>query len=186
MKHEFKIIHPYVHSYKVNGLHDFLSLYEEEFDEIFKLHRKGEKDNSAYNVSLEYSTKLYIKLSDILYDIIYNFYLVDQNWNSINLSLYSQVKGDDAPVYHNHYNTGTIASTMYLNPPNKDQGGGLEFMFHGENTTILYPQKDYIYFFPAWALHRPLPQTTNKPRHCLNWGYNCSKRPIHKLTGDRW
>ena len=50
----------------------------------------------------------------------------------------------------------------------------------------LSPEPDYIYFFPSWVLHRPLPQNTDKDRICINWGIESSKRPIHKITGDRW
>ena len=75
---------------------------------------------------------------------------------------------------------------MYLNPPLPNEGGGLEFYFHDDGREIIYPNKDEIYFFPSWVLHKPLPQTSNKVRYCLNWGYDCSNRPIHKLTNTRW
>jgi hypothetical protein len=89
-------------------------------------------------------------------------------------------------VFHNHYEFGSITATLYLDPPKEEEGGGLELFFHEHEKVIVNPRKDYIYFVPSWVLHRPLPQTTNKIRHCLNWGYECSKRPIHKLTRDRW
>ena len=48
------------------------------------------------------------------------------------------------------------------------------------------PKKDVIYAFPSWLVHAPLPQTIETPRISLNWGYDSSNRPIHKLSGDRW
>jgi hypothetical protein len=85
-----------------------------------------------------------------------------------------------------HYTTSTIASTTYINPLEKDEGGGIEFFFHQNHLITILPEPNHIYFFPSWVLHRPLPQNTDKDRICINWGVESSKRPIHKLTGDRW
>jgi hypothetical protein len=66
------------------------------------------------------------------------------------------------------------------------EGGGIEFFFHQNHLITILPEPNHIYFFPSWVLHRPLPQNTDKDRICINWGVESSKRPIHKLTGDRW
>ena len=73
-------------------------------------------------------------------------------------------------------NKNTLSSTMYLNPPNPGEGGELSFMYSEVDIFNLLPQKDTIYFFPSWVMHKPLPQSKSEIRHCLNWGYNCSKK----------
>jgi len=182
---KFIKLHNYIHSYEVEGLDKFLSLYEKEFDLTYSNFESRRNVGKTFN---EYilNPNITIPLNNLLLSIIDRFYIVDEAWENKDFMLYSQTDKDNKPIFHNHYNVFSIASTMYLNAPNKEEGGGLEFFFNEGDKPIIQPRKDVIFFFPAWSLHRPLAHKGEKIRHCINWGYECSKRPIHKLTGDKW
>ena len=75
---------------------------------------------------------------------------------------------------------------MYIDPPLENEGGEIQFYLEGNNQPKILPQKNCVYFFPSWLMHRPLPQTSPQNRMCLNWSYTSSNRPLHKLTGDIW
>lgn len=184
MNIKFERIGQYIHAYVVEGLHDFLTSHKPYFHNMHLNESKLLK-NGVVNIPIQ-NNKIQDPLYDLLSGIVDQYYLVDNSWEKGGVSLYSQSKEHNIKIFHNHYKDNTLACTLYLDPPNVGEGGGLEFFFHERDRYILHPLKDRVYFFPSWALHRPLPQTTEKVRYCLNWGYNCIQRPIHKLTGDKW
>ena len=175
---------PFIHWYKVEGFHDNLSQFKEEITTGFHEEKKERWGKGLWNVSLskggafEYST-------NIFYYIINNYYFVTKPFFNSNIQVYIQDNKEGRSIPHSHETTSTITATTYLDPPEEGEGGELELSYNEQKMRI-QPKKDIIYFFPSWLTHRPLPQTREKPRVCLNWGYDCEIRPIHKLTGDRW
>ena len=131
----------------------------------------------------------YDDLRPVFYGILDHYYVLSETWEDKVVGIYVQDPKHSRPIRHNHSKDGVLTATFYIDPiENEEEGGGLEFYLgSGEHDSFtIYPKKDVIYIFPAWALHSPLPQTREQPRICLNWGYDCAQRPIHKLTGDRW
>ena len=181
---EFLHIDQYIHAYRVKGLHDFLLQKKNEFDKLW-LNFKNKPNREVYNEVIS-DPNINKVLQPLLLKITHEYYMVDSKFRDFSLSLYSQTSDEYNSVYHNHYDSSTLTCTIYLNPPNQGEGGELSFLFTENDVFEILPEKDTIYFFPSWVMHKPLPQTSKEVRHCLNWGYNCSKRPIHKLTGDRW
>ena len=183
---KFTRLHYYIHSYYVKGLHDFLVKY---YDQIIKESIEYNKNPLNPNLNFQLENSQFNQTIQKNYTAITKkFYIVDETWDIIKPpGIYVQ---DNNPnprtTYHHHYDTDTINSVSYINPTKKEEGGELEIYFNDNDRCILIPQKDHIYFFPSWALHKPLPQTRKEYRVCINWGYNCSNRPIHKITGDRW
>ena len=178
----FKKIDSFIHAYHIPFLHDYLLSFKEEWIRIFeKKIIEKKKKNQLGNILINNE-----KIDNIFTQILYNYYLIDKTWVIDNpFGIYIQDKDSSVSAYHNH-TPNTIASTMYINPPLENEGGEIQFYLHEIYQPKILPQRDYIYFFPAWLMHRPLPQTTNQKRICINWSYNSSKRPTHKLTGDRW
>lgn len=183
MNIEFFRIDRYIHSYKVEGLHSFLSRFREEFNSIFL-----EKQKVKGNILNEEINNPIIEegLDKIFINIIENNYIVDRRWAASSLNLYSQNNKYSQSIYHNHIDSSAITATTYLDPTTPQEGGGIQFFLHQTEEIIINPLPDYIYFFPSWIMHKPLPQTSTQNRYCVNWGYECSKIPIHKLTGDKW
>lgn len=180
----FERIEDYIHAYKVKGLHDFLSEFREEFNRLSNENlKKNNKNVFNFHVNNPNFKGPFINL---LSSIVDEYYYVDKNWDLMTPMLYFQTDKINNCVYHNHYLTSSITATTYLDPPSLEEGGSLELYLHQNDVVKVFPKKDYIYFFPSWILHRPLPQTRKEPRFCINWGYQCLKRPIHKLTADKW
>ena len=176
----------HLHLYHVKGLHDKL---KEEFPteyhiEQFKKEKKGVHAKRIANYFLEEEKSKF--LEDIFVYIANKYYLVDEQWGKISIMAYYQTNEEGISKFHNHARYSTLTATTYIDPPNEDEGGQLEFFNPPDNNLTISPKKDVIYFFPSWLLHRPLPQTNKEPRICLNWGYESTLRPIHKITGDRW
>tara|TARA_R110000803_G_scaffold181432_1_gene243821 strand:- start:41 stop:547 length:507 start_codon:yes stop_codon:yes gene_type:complete len=168
----------------VNGLNDILSKqFEFLINEVNSFEEGWNKESLNFYTENEIINQ---DLVSLLYKIVENNYLIDTPWTHSNPMIYWQNKETYQSLYHNHYKTSTITCTTYINPLEKNEGGGIEFLFHQKQIITITPEPNYIYFFPSWALHRPLPQNIDKNRICINWGIESSKRPIHKLTGDRW
>ena len=184
MNIRFEKIDQYIHAYKVEGIHDMLLKYKKEFNDIYMDYMDRRKTEDLYNISLDIP-EIQSYLDPIFNSVVKNYYYIDNTWDNYSYSLAIQNNELHHDVYHNHVNS-TLTATTYLNPPRVDEGGGLIFFLHEFKRPIIQPQKDYIYFFPSWVLHKPLPQTRKEPRICLNWGYESIQRPIHKLTGDKW
>jgi hypothetical protein len=178
-----------IHIYEVKGLHDKLLKYKNKIlknyytqkDKVFVAENK-------YNTPFT-DPSFYHEFDSLLYGIVNNYYLVGEVFDPKTIGIYIQTPDSYRSMRHNHYNSGMITSTLYIDPiENIDEGGGIEFYIGSESQDqwIIYPKKDNIYFFPSWLIHSPLPQTREKERICLNWGYDTNIRPIHKVTGDRW
>lgn len=102
--------------------------------------------------------------------------------------MYIQDDKDFASVWHRHCYTqmmcGLVCST-YLNPPS--EGGKFEFIGDDPNNSIrLTPEKDKLYVFPNWLLHRPLPQKDSTTRFCLTYQYVYDRRISHPKTDILW
>jgi hypothetical protein len=181
----FDSYHPYLHAYHIKGLHDRLLKYKSE---LIKEYLENYKELFALGIN-NVTTRIQEfedEFAPLLYHIVNKFYVVDENWIHTSFGTYMQDKDRQMNVLHNHWEQTTLSSVMYIDPLDPEEGGGVEFSIPPEDPLELNPKKDYIYFFPSWVSHRPLEQKTKTPRICINWGYNCSLRPIHKLTGQRW
>lgn len=183
-KIQFSWVHKYVHSYHVEGLHDRLSKYKSELTKEFLEKYKELAVLGINNVTTRIK-EFEDEFAPLLYHIVNKYYLVDEAYNHISFGTYIQDKDRQMNYFHHHWEQTTMSSTMYIDPLKSDEGGGLQFRI-GEEIINVLPEKDYIYFFPSWLQHRPAPQTVKSPRICMNWGYNCNLRPIHKISGDRW
>ena len=182
----FKQINTFIHVYHIPYLHDYLLSFKEYFIFEFKKFKEvtenlGDYDGNNLILSEE-------KIYKIFETIINKHYIVDSNWEvGKNIGIYLQIQTpkSNKNTYHNH-TPSAIAATTYINPPLENEGGELQLYLHEHQQVKLSLEKDCLYFFPGWMMHRPLPQNTTKERICINWSYDSSKRPIHKLTGDRW
>ena len=181
----FHQIQEWLHAYYVEGLNDMLSPLTPSLINEFKeeeIDFKTKPNNFPIKEPV-----IYEKLVPMFFSIVDYFYLVDKNpWLINDPMLYYQDNENFASVFHQHYDLSQITAVTYIDPPKKEDGGGIEFFYHDNMKVTLHPLPNYIYYFPSWLLHRPLPQTTSKPRLCINWCYEGSTRPIHKKTGDRW
>lgn len=174
----------YLHIYYVPGLNDKLKVYKDVLIKEFFERRENKQEVNANIITsnLDFQNEC----EKDFYKIVEEYYLVDSNWNFQNFGIYVQTKENFRDVFHHHQRQSTIIATTYIDPFEEEEGGELELWNVHEDPIKIVPLKDHIYFFPAWLPHRPLPHKVDKTRVCLNWGYNCAKRPIHKITGDRW
>ena len=173
-----------LHGYYVKGLHDFLSKHKEEFFNLGVEYSKIENKNT-FNVDIQNKDIKY-PLMDILNTIVEQFYYVDKSWKETPPMLYFQNSKINKQFFHNHYEDSTLSATMYLDPPKEGEGGEIQFYYNEEQQPKFVPAKDIVFFFPSWIMHRPLSQRIPQPRYCINWGYPCMMRPIHKLSADKW
>ena len=181
---DFKQLNPYIHVYYIPQLHDYLKTFKEEFKKIFQNSPAGKRTNEdpLEDIPMISNEGIY----NVFNSILNKFYLIDSDWTTNqSIGIYYQDNNSNINLYHNHF-PSSITATTYIDPPLKNEGGEIQFFIHEINQPIVLPQKDHVYFFPSWLMHRPLPQITPKERICMNWIYTSSKRPIHKLTGDRW
>lgn len=185
---KFIQLNRYIHIYRVGGLNNWL---QSEKDLITEESKGPTKEGLCnFNTTSELINEGFHSL---MMDLTLKYYVVGENqWDMGNHTfdprpmIYYQTKENFTSLFHNHYDHTTITATTYIDPLDKEHGGGLELFFHDKYRPIIYPEPDCIYVFPSWVLHRPLPHSIDVPRLCINWGFNCSVRPIHKLTGDRW
>lgn len=185
ISNNFQQIQTYLHAYYVPNLHNELSKYKEkllkEFEEWYE-GKRAFKENNYMTRNREFQ----LKFEKYFYDIIDKYYIVDDTWQIQSFGIYVQDDKEFVDDLHIHQQQATITATTYIDPCEPEEGGQLELWNIMTSPITISPQKDYIYFFPSWLPHRPLQQTRKSPRICLNWGYDCLNRPIHRLTGDRW
>ena len=178
-----------VHSYYVNGFHDYLSQYKQRILKIFWQEQENVLKERRFNVPLigKEWDKLTFELNDFLKgEIIKKYYVAGETWNDSGISAYVQIKGNSNNVFHHHH-ADSITATMYIDPIEDERdGGALVIKNYPAGDLYLYPSKNQIFLFPGWAYHTPAPQNREKPRICINWGFVCKNRVIHKLTGDKW
>ena len=175
----------YLHSYHISGLHDILNQYKEELSKDFKEWYQIEyhKTNLS-NIELK-NPILKELVNQINFKIIKEFYIIDDPYSHSPPGIYYQDNKIFTSEYHIHENVN-IVSTMYIDPPNEGEGGEFNSWVPPYEPTILQPKKDFVYFVPGWVIHKPLPQTTNIPRICINWTYVSNYKPVHKISGARW
>ena len=183
---KFQLFCDYVHLYYVEGLHDKIleemdvgrleEYYYTNRDEMWK------RDTANYPLALRECEFIV----DVCEDITRKYYYVDEMWKKTSMMAYFQTNEETQNIWHNHIHDSSITATVYINPTLEGEGGELLFWHPKDGEVKIQPQKDVIFFFPSWLMHKPLPQTREEPRICLNWAYDSSTRPIHKLSGDRW
>ena len=178
-------IHQYVHEYDFpyhNYLTDHLDFFATHFLEgIDKAREEGLSNVMFCN------NHIWDFLNSKLLEIICKNYYVSEPFLYSDIGIYMQDNKVNTNAPHTHVTSHSITGIFYINPPKKEEGGGL--VIYPEcinNPFTIYPEKNKVYFIPSWLMHTPLPQTTPIPRVSLNWGYASGIRPIHKITGDIW
>ncbi len=182
----FKQINNFIHAYHIPHLHDYLLSFKKKFvEEFYRSRETMDPQRVEDENNLIYLEK---DIYNIFENITRRYYMVDSNWQVdkiIGIYIQTQNSGSTKQIYHNHAPSAIVATT-YIDPPLENEGGELQLYLHERQQVKLSPKKDCLYFFPGWMMHRPLSQNTSKERICINWSYDSAKRPIHKLTGDRW
>jgi len=86
-------------------------------------------------------------------------------------------------VWHDHLLTSTINGVYYLTVP--DATGQIWFRFRDKimKTT---PEEGWLYLFPRWLLHKPVPQKSPEHRICLNVEMITNECPISREGHWRW
>jgi len=95
---------------------------------------------------------------------------------------YVQRDGEGSPVWHEHLMTSTINGVYYLSAP---EGCGEIWFRHRDTIHKHAPAEGYLYMFPRWLLHKPMPQATSEPRISLNIEMVTVECPITR-EGWRW
>lgn len=176
--------HEYLHLYKVEGLHD--KLCEEKEYYLYEYEKGKEYRDKEGSANVPLRSDRYEFMNEVCRFITKEYYNVSDDWESTCCNAYIQDKDNYRDVWHHHMKDTSITATAYIDPPEPDNGGELELWYPPQDPFKYHPEKDVIAFFPSWLLHRPLPQTIDEKRICLNWGYISYTRPTNKLTGDRW
>jgi len=86
-------------------------------------------------------------------------------------------------VWHDHLQTSTINGVYYLTAP--DTEGQLWFMFR-ETLLKVTPEEGWLYLFPRWLLHKPVPQKSADYRISLNVELISNECPILRDGQARW
>lgn len=176
----------YLHCFIIEGLHEWLKPFKQEIikdynEWVIKGNNEGIANFSISNQNLN------VELSNLFFDLLNKWYTVDPPFKPLTaIGAYYQDNKSGISNFHNHYKVSDINFTTYIDPPNPNEGGELQVYFHEENQDKINIEKDTIYCFPGWLMHRPLPQTSLTPRICFNWGYRSYSPIFNKASGDRW
>jgi len=184
---EVNLIHDwtYAHVYEVKGWNDILLQYKDEIITTFEENKKGVWDKENYNIKFN-NKKFNENYNKSMIELLDRYYYLDNIWGVEDPQIYIQDNKSSKNILHNH-NQMSIVTTSYIDPLEGDGQLELKVSFSDEDSNLkITPQKDYIYAFPGWMWHRPLPQKNNHKRICLNWGMYTNVRVIHKLNGGRW
>lgn len=183
-KIKFYDYHPFIHAYHIEGIHSWLLQFKEDLiNRFLDQQAKANNIDHSFNVNIV-NEVMRNTLADIFSFIVEEYYLVDEAYSMSNaFGVYVQNNERSDSFYHTHYRN-TLAATLYIDPP--VSGGELSIMEHEKNPIAIQPKKDYIYFFPGWLMHKPMPQQDTTYRVCINWTYACNTRAIHKLVGSKW
>ncbi|MGC1302599.1 MAG: hypothetical protein WA840_09515 [Caulobacteraceae bacterium] len=100
-----------------------------------------------------------------------------------NCFAYVQNNASGASVWHDHLQTSTINGVYYLSVP--DPSGQLWFMFR-EHVLKTTPEQGWLYLFPRWLLHKPVPQRSPDYRVSLNVELISNECPILRDEPCRW
>ncbi len=94
-----------------------------------------------------------------------------------------QKSGEERAIWHDHILTSTIVGVYYLCAPG--EGGALGFRYR-EQEFQMRPEEGWIYLFPRWLLHKPMPQRTPEHRISLNVEMITRECPLAREGGWRW
>lgn len=176
---------PFFHEYDF-PVSKVLEKYKSELIETFK---NTSLPKDVHNVVIE-NPKIYEYLVPNFYKLIQYWYNVPPPIGYVNIALYVQNSVKSTNIFHSHIdkgvNTTSLTATFYLHDLKENEGGEIQIAIPPDPPLTIPTQKDKIYLFPNWLLHRPLPQTSKKMRICFNWGYISDKKFIHRLSGDAW
>ena len=180
---EFIRINKWIHAYNM-PIHDYLESQRDKLTDMATNPRIN-------NFRDKFITDKIIRDSiDSKFQEVANQYYdlspVIENIPNINLYIQDNTATLEGNNFHNHAHLVIgLCGVTYLDLP--QEGGELEFMLTSPSDTIIVKLlKDWMYFFPYWLYHRPLPQKDTTNRICVNWQHSSIKRPVHKLTGDIW
>ena len=187
---KFERINEFIHSYTF-PFHDLLKHFKKHLIEQWETYQLPNDDsNGVFNF-----------ISDERIDIIHQLFIphimhiANENYilqiPKINkdFGIYVQNQQFNARVFHSHPstpNTAAMLATFYIDPPSKNEGGGLDFMFTPDYIENVKVEKNKIYFFPNWLLHCPAAQKSNDFRICFNYTIHSIKKPLNKISGDIW
>ena len=179
----FKRITPYLHQYDL----DFYDYLEKNKVFINKLYQENlPLPKGVYNAFLS-KGEVYDFINNKLLNLVHQYYLLAPLYLNTGVGIYKQDNTQNFRGLHNHIETSSLNTIMYLDPPPKSEGGEITFYFTNENQVLtLSPLPGKLYVFPSWVQHTPEPQTSSTPRYSLNWGYMSHTRPIHKISADHW
>lgn len=174
---------------------DYFAILDFDFEELNKIHKpkmleKFKYDKIDNNVGSGYNT-LYDDeeytsvISKSFEKVIREEFEVSEKLKPIQIWIYCQNDNYFNCVWHNHANTSTINAVFYIDPPSQEEGGGIQHSYGGVNY-ITNPEKNKIYLFPYWMDHRPLPQSSEEWRVCVNLEYFCKERPIWRKNKILW
>jgi len=118
--------------------------------------------------------KVNSKFTNYLYDIFYNICVTDLNKftlkdNNFKLWCYLSDKDFNKGRWHNHIETSTINSVLYLKTQNK----GIRFR-HKNKKIHMLPKENDLLIFPSFLEHFP-DVSKNKPRITLNLELRCNE-----------
>lgn len=171
----------WVHQYYDLPLKEFLDPWR---DRLIQHFYDNPPPEGVYNVYCNIA-EVNNYLENIINPIIHEYYNVDSNFERNEYNIYVQDNENYNSVWHNHTEgTASITGVIYITPP--QQGGGLEVSNPPREPYPVEAKENVLTLFPAWLLHRPLPQTDTKKRICINYSYSSYKRPVHKISGDLW
>ena len=139
---------------------------------------------SGYNT--EYDNELFRNKVEISFrQLVHDTFVVGEQLRGVKTWIYCQNDKFFNSVWHSHIDTSTVNAVFYIDPPEAEEGGGLELRFLEQSIKVPV-QKNMIYMFPYWMDHRPLPQTSPAWRISVNVEYMTNTRPVVKESGVIW
>jgi len=164
--------------------HDILQPFKED---MVKKYLEGIKNNEGYNISYTndvLETNIIPRINKI----------TNQTFNmkidKITCYIYVQNNKQFFSRFHHHMKCmpnnldPPLTASLYLDPPKV--GGEFQFLpstimsesFEEDLIESTHTvEKDKLYFFPSWWMHRPLPQEDEKYRVCLSFNIYSYDRP---------
>ena len=184
---KFKWFSDYMHMYYVPNLHDDIVKFKDKILDEFGQHNPLNIEEGKIVINCPIQNKeINNYFQNLFHKILHQYYSVGEAWRGSTIGAYSQNDKSGTSEFHTHIKANLITGLTYIDPPNKNEGGELEIWDFPYNPIKITPEKNIVYFFPSWLVHRPLPQKSSLTRISINWGYDSYTRPIHKMTGDRW
>ena len=117
-------IHPYIHEYEF-PYHDYLLNNLDFFTNHFLKGIDEARKNSKNNVFF-YNNSIWRFLNKKLVEIVQKNYYVDDYFIDSKMGIYMQDDKNGVYTPHNHVGNYSIIGVMYINPPKKEEGGGLK------------------------------------------------------------